>query len=82
MLSLIQDNYECGSSVGFIGDINHDNWRQHRPKLLHDPLRRSINDIITGCPQTLTDAGTGMIFLLFLEASGSVQAYTPVSIPF
>eukprot|EP01034_Spumella_vulgaris_P021994 gene21994-28083_t len=44
-------NDNCGSALATIGDINLDDKRQHKPTKEARPKRRSIPDLVMGCPQ-------------------------------
>jgi hypothetical protein len=72
----LMENDECGAALTSIGDINMDNWRQRHPGKAKKPSRRSIEDLITGCPQSAALNTYGRIFLLYLTAEGRARDYT------
>ena len=77
---------ECGTSLASIGDYNLDNMRQQRPHIRHPdsynieqyPNRRSLSDLVMGCPQTSTGTLSGRLFLVFLSHVGSMLSFTKI----
>ena len=74
-------NDGCGSSLTQIGDINHDQFKQHhnnnpRPLTATHFDSPSVVDLVMGCPQKDTGILPGRIFLLFLTKLGTHQSHT------
>lgn len=72
---------ECGSSLTFIGDINHDRSRQRRPEQLSPNRDESIPDIVMGCPQRQSEGGAGRLFFVYLTKAGQIAGYTVLPAP-
>jgi hypothetical protein len=75
----LQEFDSCGTSLTSIGDINLDDKRQWHPTQAaelgpRNSPRQGVDDLVTGCTQTVEK--TGIIFLLFLSPLGYEQVYT------
>ena len=81
----------CGAALTTIGDINLDRMRQQRPDEVSpdavdlengvegaDINRKSIPDLVVGCPQTQTGTLPGRMFFYFLGAAGNMLGFTKV----
>jgi len=86
-LPLISDD-NCGASLANVGDMNRDAYASQRPtvpRLGTDvnglDIRRSIEDIIMGCPQTDTSTLPGRLFALFLDEFGGHKGYRELPHP-
>lgn len=74
----VQEQDMCGASLANIGDINNDVVRG-KNKFHPQPAwkeKYSIDDLVVGCPQTSTGAGTGRMMLQFLTETGGLGGFT------
>lgn len=74
-----QESDNCGASLVSIGDLNRDDLRAKHPLGPNQPVgRRSIPDLLVGCPQTKSGTSrgstlTGRAMVLFMNTDGQYR---------